>query len=44
MKQKSILSGDCSETQTTTPALDDVQANWQRVIRFSLRWQSERAA
>ena len=33
MKQESILSGDSSETQTTAPALDDVQANWQRVVR-----------
>jgi hypothetical protein len=33
MKQESTLSGDSSETQTTAPALDDVQANWQRVVR-----------
>jgi hypothetical protein len=33
MKQESIVSGDSSETQTTASALDDVQANWQRVVR-----------
>jgi len=33
MKKESILSGDSSKTLTTAPALDDVQANWQRVVQ-----------
>jgi len=31
--KKSNTSVDSSETRTATPAMDDVQANWQRVVR-----------
>ena len=33
MKTEKILSDDSSETRTASPAKDDVQANWQRVVR-----------
>src|SRR5260370_41204709 len=31
--KKNISSGDSSETRTPSPAIEDVQANWQRVVR-----------
>jgi hypothetical protein len=31
--KKNNTSVDSSETRTATPAMDDVQANWQRVVR-----------
>jgi len=33
MKTENILSDDSSDTRTSSPARDDVQANWQRVVR-----------
>ena len=33
MKTENILSDDSSDTRTSSPAQDDVQANWQRVVR-----------
>jgi hypothetical protein len=33
VKKETILLGDSSETRTTLPATNDVQANWQRVVR-----------
>jgi hypothetical protein len=33
VKKENIPSGDSSETRTAAPAIDDVQANWQRVVR-----------
>ena len=31
--KKNNVSADSSETRTASPAIDDVQANWQRVVR-----------
>src|ERR1700674_3502275 len=33
MKKENALSGDSLETRTASPAIDDVQGNWQRVVR-----------
>jgi hypothetical protein len=33
MKKESVSSGGSLETQTTSPAIDEVQANWQGVVR-----------
>jgi ferritin-like protein len=33
VKKATIPSGDSSETRTASPAIDDVQGNWQRVVR-----------
>jgi hypothetical protein len=33
MKTENILSDDSSDTWTSSPAKDDVEANWQRVVR-----------
>ena len=33
MKKENIPSNDSSETRTASPAIHDVQANWQRVVR-----------
>ncbi len=33
MKREKVLSDDSSETRTASPAIDDVQASWQRVVQ-----------
>src|SRR6202047_3294988 len=33
MKKENVTSGDSSETRTASAAIDDVQGNWQRVVR-----------
>src|SRR6202040_3246739 len=33
MKKENVTSGDSSETRTASTAIDDVQGNWQRVVR-----------
>jgi hypothetical protein len=33
VKREKLLSGDSSETRTASPAIDDVQASWQRVVQ-----------